>query len=120
MGMIKRAKCRNCKELFVPDHRNRGRQNYCGKAECRKASKAASQKKWLQKPENKNYFSGSEHIQRVQEWRKDNPGYWKRNRSGKKSALQEPLTPQPVENNKEKDQFGGIELQDLLIPILLL
>ena len=73
MGMIKRKRCRNCKRLFIPDHRNRDRQKYCKTPDCRKASKAFSQKKWLQKPENKNYFKGPENTQRVKEWRKLNP-----------------------------------------------
>lgn len=114
MGMIKRTKCRNCEQLFVPDHRNRDRQRYCRKSECRKASKAASQNKWLQKPENRDHFKGFTNVQRVQEWRKQNPGYWKRTRSDKKSALQETLSPQHIETNKENDQFAGVALQDLL------
>jgi hypothetical protein len=37
-----------------------------------------SQKRWLQKPENQDYFRGSQNVQRVQRWRKANPGYWRR------------------------------------------
>lgn len=58
MGLTKRVKCRHCKRFFKPDHRNGNRQKYCKAPECRKASKAASQQKWLQKPENENYFTG--------------------------------------------------------------
>ena len=112
MGMIKKKKCRHCKRLFIPDHRNRDRQTYCKKAECRKASKAASQKKWLDKPENKDYFRGSVNVKRVQEWRKQHPGYWKP--KGSASALQEPLTPQPIENKEDKCHFANTALQDIL------
>ena len=37
--------------------------------------KEASQKRWLRKPENQNYFRGPENVRRVQEWRIANPGY---------------------------------------------
>ena len=51
------------------------RQLYCIKTSCRKASKVASQVKWLAKPENVDHWKGAENVQRVQEWRKANPGY---------------------------------------------
>ena len=114
MGMIKQKKCRNCRRLFIPDHRNRDRQKYCKRAICRKASKSASQEKWLNKPDNKNYFRGALNVQRVQEWRRQNPGYWKPKQSNKAIALQESLTPQPSENNKDNSDFANNALQDLL------
>ena len=113
MGKIKKKKCCHCKRLFIPDHRNRDRQKYCKKSECQKASKAASQKKWLNKPENKDYFQGPENVQRVQQWRKQNPEYWKPKSST--SALQETLTPQRAENINDKDQIAAVALQDLLM-----
>ena len=70
MGSIKRKKCLNCSCLFIPDHRNRNRQKYCRKPDCRKVSKTESQKKWSAKQENQNYFSGPENVKRVQGWRK--------------------------------------------------
>ena len=66
MPGIKRKKCRHCKSLFIADPRNRNRQKYCRLPECRKASKAASQRKWLAKPENRDYFKGPYQVQRVQ------------------------------------------------------
>jgi len=36
---------------------------------------------------NRDYFSGSEHVIRVQQWRQENPGYWKRKKSKKAPAL---------------------------------
>ncbi len=62
MSKIKSKKCRNCGKLFQPDPRNANRQQYCHKPECRKAGKAASQKRWLQKPENRNYFRGPHNV----------------------------------------------------------
>lgn len=113
MGIMKKKKCRYCKELFIPDHRNRNRQHYCKKAECRKASKSESQKKWLHKPENKDYFRGPVNVQRVREWRKQNPGYGKK-RSTRAIALQETLTAQPTDNKKDNHEFAASALQDLL------
>ena len=114
MGIRKRKRCCNCKRLFEPDHRNRDRQKYCNKPECRKASKASSQKKWLRKPENKNYFKGPVNTQRVKEWRKRNPGYWKRSSINKEDALQDPINGQVIDINKNTSDFAGIALQDFL------
>jgi len=52
-----------------PYYRNATRQKYCNKAECKKASKAESQRKWLNKPENSDYFRSHENVERVQQWR---------------------------------------------------
>ena len=71
----KKCKCRNCHEFFLPDYRNVGRQEFCSQPECRKASKAESQSRWLNKPENKDYFRGPTNVQRVQQWREKNPEY---------------------------------------------
>ena len=35
------SKCLSCNEAFTADVRNRGRQKYCGKPECRRAAKGA-------------------------------------------------------------------------------
>ena len=39
----RRCKCLHCKMLFVPDYRNRGRQQYCSTPACQAASKRARQ-----------------------------------------------------------------------------
>lgn len=82
-------KCLHCKEINRADYRNRGRQQYCAKPECRRVSKAQSQCRWVNKPENKTYFSGKENSERVQQWRRRHPGYWRRKRSGSQEPLQE-------------------------------
>ena len=71
--------CRCCKDIFTPDYRNAKNQEYCGKLECRKSSKRASQKRWSNK--NPNYFKGSIHVDRVREWRQTNPGRSRRKTS---------------------------------------
>jgi len=50
-----KCKCVHCSELFLSDFRNRGRQLYCAKPECRKVARRSSQQRWLAKVENQNY-----------------------------------------------------------------
>ena len=107
---------------ILPQTRLPQGQQYCHKPDCRKASKAASQRRWLAKPKNQNYFSGPENVKRVQLWREANPGYWRGKRKNNKDALQDPLNPQPVENNGDNAEFERDALQDFLIaqsPVLL-
>ena len=113
MKRIERKKCRHCRRLFVPDPRNRDRQEYCSEPPCRKASKTASQKKWLRKPENRDHFKGHENVERVREWRKKNPGYWKRSKP--KIALQDSLTVERAEKTGENQQIRATALQDFLM-----
>lgn len=122
MKPIQKRKCKHCHTFFLPDARNARHQQYCWKAGCRQASKAASQRKWLKKPENRDYFRGPENVRRVQQWRAVHPGYWRRKRSKSKTALQDLLTSQPAENNKDTDRLESTALQDLLTaqPFVLL
>src|SRR5271166_3355466 len=53
-------KCQHCKEFYLPDRRNLHHQRYCAEPACRRQSKAESQRRWVQKSENQNYFSGSQ------------------------------------------------------------
>lgn len=78
MDGIKRCKCVNCHQAFRPEPRNAWHQRYCGASACRAASKAASQRHWLAKPENREYFRGPEHVERVRAWRQAHPGYSRR------------------------------------------
>ena len=112
--------CRNCRGFFIPDHRNRNRQRYCSRPECRKASKAAAQNKWLGKGENKNYFRGPENVRRVQEWRRNNPGY-RQKRKLRKERLQDHLFVNSKEKQGGKPQLTENWLQDLLTnhPVVL-
>ena len=58
MAKAGQRKCMSCGEFFLPDHRSGERQRYCCTAACRRASKAASQARWLANPSNTDYFSG--------------------------------------------------------------
>jgi hypothetical protein len=115
MGAVKRNKCCNCGDLFVPDARNKGRQKYCFKPACRKASKAASHRQWLNKPENQDYFRCADNVKRVQQWRKGHPGYWRREKRNGTVVLQDSLSVQSIENNINNHQNASYALQDVLI-----
>jgi len=69
-----KRQCQHCQTFFDPDRRSAGRQRYCAKPACQKASKAASQRRWQQKPPNRASFRGPTHVERVRQWRKANPG----------------------------------------------
>ena len=71
MDLSKRCKCANCHQRFRADARNAWHQRYCKEAACRAASKAASQRRWLDKPENHDYFCGPEQVARVRAWREE-------------------------------------------------
>ena len=116
---IRRRRCKNCDDLFKPDPRNLKRQKFCRKAECKEASKRYSQQKWLMKPKNKDHFSGSENVIRVQQWRQENPGYWKRKKSKKtasliKGALQETLSMKTIAGKGFQNDLIQTALQDSL------
>ena len=91
---LSKRKCQHCKTFFEPDPRSAGRQHYCATPACRQASKAASQRRWLQQPRNREYFRGPVHVERVRQWRQAHPGYWRRQAARVSDALQEPSTPQ--------------------------
>lgn len=84
-----RRKCLNCRTLFLPDYRSRGRQCYCLKAECRKVRKRELMRAWLAKPENQDYFRDAKNAQRVRDWQKEHPGYWKRTTRYRHRTLQD-------------------------------
>lgn len=92
-------KCRNCERFFVPDLRNAWHQHYCGEPECRQASSAASRELWH--AHWPAYFRGREQTQRVQNWRAENPYYWRRSKAkarkdaaGSRSAPADVILPQ--------------------------
>lgn len=113
MGCGDRRKCTCCRKLFRPDPRNRHHQRYCSEPVCRAASKAASQARWLAKPENEGYFRGPENVARVQAWRSRHPGYWRGGRRAG-SALQEVSTAQPIVSQVKMDDVTRSPLQEAL------
>ena len=108
-----RRKCKCCRKLFRPDPRNHRHQSYCSAPACRAASKAASQARWLAKPENRDYFRGPVNTARVKGWRSRHPGYWRKGRrSG--AALQEVSTIQAVDPTAKTGAVVRSPLQEVL------
>ena len=107
MARGRRRKCKCCLKLFRPDPCNRRHQRYCSAPRCRRASKAASQARWLGKPENQRYFRDPWHAARVHAWRSRNPGYWRRVQR-RAIALQDVPTAQPVDAARKTDNFRAI------------
>ena len=105
-------KCQHCQSFFTPAPRSRTRQRYCSAPACRQASKAASQRRWLHKPANRDYFRGPTHVERVRQWRHAPPGYWRRHSARPPTALQEDRTPQEPPNQVLHDQLTPHALQD--------
>src|SRR5262252_784005 len=121
MGCGDSRKCKCCLKLFRPDPRNRRHQCYCSAPACRAASKAASQARWLAKPENQSYFHGPVNVARVQAWRSRHPGYWRRGRCVG-PALQDLSSAQPVDSTIKIPKSACSPLQDLLTaqPVVLI
>ncbi|HEX9868453.1 MAG TPA: hypothetical protein VGC99_07630 [Candidatus Tectomicrobia bacterium] len=109
---LTKRKCKHCKSFFDPDPRSAGRQRYCSKPECRKASKAASHRRWLHHPNNRDYFRGPIQVARVRQWRQHHPGYWRRQAARASNTLQDALTPQRPQKQHLDDGFVQGELQD--------
>jgi len=108
-----KRKCLCCGDFFAPDHRNVGHQRYCCKSACRKESKAQSQRRWLQRPENQNYFRGPENRQRVKDWRKAHPGYGRKKKSRTQVPLQDFFQAQVAHNEELNPIVTSDALQDL-------
>ena len=107
MAKIGQRKCLNCGDIFDPDRRNATRQHYCNKPDCRRASKAAAQAAWLDKPQNSDYFSDPSHVQRVQAWRASHPDYGQARRKAS-PALQDTLPLQAIDSIEETAHRGEI------------
>lgn len=105
-------KCLHCKRGYTPDHRSRKRQKYCTVPECRKASKAASQRNCLSRPENQNYFRGPESSQRVRQWRLEHPEHRRRSPLQVEAALQDSLKAKQIESQPLTSATRKESLQD--------
>lgn len=115
MNPVGQRKCAHCNQLFVPDSRHRERQRYCVSAQCRRASKAVSQARWLGRPENRDYFRGSENVARVQTWRAAHPGYGRgppKRPAALPEALQEMMNPQTAAAQEPATPDDAVALQD--------
>jgi len=116
----RKRKCRHCEKMYLPDPRTRDRQKHCSVPECQQASKSWRQQRWLNQPENRDYFRGPHHVLKTQEWRKAHPGYWRRVHKTK-NALQDDCASEPVAAQWDKCKLSAVALQDdcLLQPSLV-
>lgn len=112
MHPVGERKCLHCEEFFTPDARNRKRQHYCAQEPCRRASKAASQRRWLSRPQNTDYFRDVDNAARARAWQAAHPGYWKKRRKRPDVVLQDDCRPQPAETQQVAASDGGAVLQD--------
>jgi hypothetical protein len=97
------------RELFACDPRLRHRQKYCSEPKCRAASKQSSQRRWLRKPDNVGYFRGEQQVERVQAWRVQNPGYWR-----KPALIGEPLQEMIMAQADDPiEKSGSLALQEM-------
>jgi hypothetical protein len=119
MPRTRRRKCLHCQVLFRADSRNRSRQKYCSAPACRRAAKAARQRRWLTKPENQNYFRDPQNAARERAWQRDHPGYWRNTTRAKRRTLQDACPAQAIEPPQDS---AALTLQDTLArqgPVLL-
>ena len=112
-------KCLNCNEKHHSHPRKRGRQKYCSKPECRRASKKASQQQWATRPENQDYFCGPANCERVRQWRLAHPGYWRSKKSASETALQDLVKLQAAEKERIRIHAARNALQDTLQDLYL-
>jgi hypothetical protein len=109
-------RCLHCKGLYKPDPRNRRRQRYCCAPACRKASKKASQARWLSKPANRNYFRGPENTARNRRWREAHPGYRKGQK--RRRTQQDLCSPQGTDDQQVAPSLAILAQKDLFSPQL--
>jgi hypothetical protein len=112
-----RRKCVSCKKLFVPEARNQRHQRCCAGVSCQRERKAASDRRWRSRPENREYWSGPENAARARAWQKAHPGYWKK-RKKRARVLQVVCAAQPV--GLEKDEPKVLQEVWRMQPPLLL
>jgi hypothetical protein len=118
----RKRKCLNCNEDYYADYRNLRHQRYCSKPDCRKASKRASQQRYLASEKGRDYFTGPENVTRVRQWREVHPGYWKRKAIVSHHTLQDDCSLQPDKNQSDMGKLHNNALQDVCFtqPALLI
>lgn len=85
--------CAHCGHPFAVDPRPGKRHHFCSRLACARASRRATQKKWRNGAGKGNPADGWIDIERVREWRKRHPQYWKRvRRSGRQQLAAFRLT----------------------------
>jgi hypothetical protein len=106
-----RRKCRCCRIFFRPEYRNGHHQRYCSAPACREASKVASQRRWRRTGFGRQYFRGKGEVRRVQDWRREHPGYWKKQKPA--SQKTQPADPQSVNPEQRSCNVPRSDLRTL-------
>ena len=77
-AVIKRRKhCKCCEELFTPDARTKGKQQYCSKPQCQTVRQRQNEKDWRKRnPDCVEY-----QYQQTRRWNKAHPDYSRKRRS---------------------------------------
>lgn len=117
--MVTRQKrCEFCGRFFTVDRRLGTRQRSCGRPECRRARKRASQAAWLKK--NPDYFKGR--SDNTRQWRHAHPGYQQRRRQ-KIHEIQDSIdSPSPMKSVRLliPAKWFKDEIQDTRVTLTLL
>lgn len=116
----KQRKCLACGKMYLPDIRIGSKQQYCSSPPCQTESHRASQARWFRKPENRKYYHGSHHVDRVRAWQKAHPD-WRKRRRKRESGLHDVMKSEDHDVVEvTKDEHGG--LHDLMFsqpPVVL-
>jgi hypothetical protein len=62
--------------MFTPCRSAADRQRHCSKPECQRARKAANNRAFGKR--NPDYWRGQYNVERTRQWRREHPGYWRR------------------------------------------
>ncbi len=112
-------KCLHCRRLFVPDWRHRKDPRYCLRAACKRASRAASQARWLGKPAQQDWWHGEWNVDRVRQWRTKHPGYWRRWKRKRAVALQDTMKVAQVAGTEQAARDKALVCATRFVPDLL-
>jgi hypothetical protein len=74
----RQRRCAHCGRPFIVNPRLGKRHRFCAASECVATRKKKAQVRWLKKNGGKSYYISHSSRDRVAEWRKKNPGYWRR------------------------------------------
>ena len=97
--------CVNCGTFFIP--RN-CKQNYCTKAECQRARKAAWQRYKLKYDDD---YRTQQHLSQ-QKWLQAKPGYYRSYRRRNPDKVQRNRALQTIRNRRNRQRFSRKKLAD--------
>ena len=97
--------CVNCGTFFIP--RN-CKQNYCAKAECQRARKAAWQRYKMKYDDD---YRSQQHLSQ-QKWLQTNPGYYRSYRRRNPDKVQRNRSLQIIRNRRRRHRLSGNKLAD--------